>query len=161
MNQSPPIAQVVDEQIRKVQIPMGLIGGDSFIVTPENGRVFTVIVPEGEIGGNYINIVVPDEALAVEPEEDSRKLKVSKATVGAAVVGGIAGAIVLGPLVGLALAGAAAYATTRETGKIGETARKVGDSSYNGMEKAGNWVESKIAKVTGSSSSSSRNINSP
>ena len=114
--------------------------------------MFTVIVPEGEIGGNYISIVVPDEAVAVTHEEDEGKVKVSKAAVGAAVVGGVAGAIVLGPLVGLALAGAAAYATTREHGKIGETARKVGDSSYDGMKKAGDWVGSKISSVTGSSS---------
>lgn len=153
MSHSPPVAQVVDSQIKKVQIPMGLIGGDSFIVTPENGRVFTVVVPEGEIGGNYISIVVPDEAVAVDAEEDPRKLKVSKAAVGAAVVGGIAGAIVLGPLVGLAMAGAAAYATTREHGKIGETARKVGDSSYDGMKKASDWVESKISSATSNSSS--------
>jgi hypothetical protein len=35
----------------RLQIPTGLFAGDTFIVTPDNGRVFTVIVPENAIPG--------------------------------------------------------------------------------------------------------------
>ncbi len=148
------VANVVDSQVTKIQIPLGLKPGDSFIVTPANGRVFTVIVPEGASGGGFIEVIVPDEAESHSVNGQKPFVQISKATVGAAVLAGVVGAIVVGPVVGLVMAGGAAYATTREHGKIGETSRKVGNSSYKGMVSAKNWVEKKVNQHSGNSSSS-------
>jgi hypothetical protein len=49
-------AEIIDNQVQKIQIPCGLQPGDSFIVTPANGRIFTVIVPEGAEPGNFIQV---------------------------------------------------------------------------------------------------------
>ncbi len=144
---SSTVAHVVDSQISRIQIPLGLRPGDSFIVTPTNGRVFTVIVPEGALGGSFIEVIVPDETkLSATNGDKKNSLSISKATVVAAVVAGVVGAVFVGPVVGLLLAGGAAYATTREQGKVGETARKVGDTSYRGMSSAKNWVQKKLSE---------------
>ena len=148
------VANVVDSQVMKIQIPLGLKVGDSFIVTPHNGRVFTVIVPQGASGGGFIEVIVPDEVLSNHADEQKPFVQVSKATVGAAVVAGVIGTVVLGPVIGIVLAGGAAYATTRKEGKIGENARKMGDTSYRGMATAKNWVESKINKSNGNTTTS-------
>jgi len=42
--------------------------------------------------------------------------------------------------------GAAAYCTTREKGKIGETARKVGNGTWDGMSKSKHFIEDKMCK---------------
>lgn len=53
---NPPCADTVgDQEVMKVQIPIGLHPGDSFVVTPPDGRVFTVIVPEGAVAGAYVD----------------------------------------------------------------------------------------------------------
>jgi hypothetical protein len=148
MSQASAVAEVVNSQVMRIQIPIGLSAGDSFIVTPTNGRVFTVIVPEGAPGGSFIQVIVPDEAQAVQPKDG---VKLTKATIGAAVVGGVIGAVVLGPVCGLLLAGGAAYATTREHGKVGEASRKVGDTTYKGLSSAKNWVEKKVNESSSSS----------
>jgi len=54
---NPPAADTVDDQeVMKVQIPNGLYPGDSFVVTPPDGRVFTVVVPEGAVAGTFVDV---------------------------------------------------------------------------------------------------------
>lgn len=118
---------------------MGLNPGESFIVTPANGRSFSVQVPKGAVGGDFIEITIPQDG-------ENKNVSVSKAAVGAAVVGGVVGLIVLGPIGAIVLAGGAAYCTTREEGKIGETARKVGNGTWDGMAKSKNWIEEKMCR---------------
>ena len=150
-----PEAFVVPNQEKKIMIPPGLSPGDTFIYTPENGRSITVVVPENARSGMYLNIVVPDEVLversdADEParkttaSDDSSNIKISKATAGAAIVGGLVGAVVFGPVGAVVLAGGAAYATTRKKGTIGVTARNVGTKTMSGLEKASAWVTKKV-----------------
>jgi hypothetical protein len=139
------------QEITKVQIPLGLVGGDSFVVTPDNGRIFTVIVPEGALGGTFIQVIVPDD----QKTDDSQQpfVKLSKATVGAAVLGGVVGTLLLGPICGVILAGGAAYATTRQQGRIGETSRKAGNSTFRGLSATKRWIESKVTKKNDSGGS--------
>ena len=61
-------------------------------------------------------------------QEASTERKVSGVGTGAAVLGGVAGMVVLGPLGAVAGAGVLAYAATRED-KVGETARSGGEVS--------------------------------
>jgi len=153
-----PEAFVVPNQEKKIMIPPGLNPGDTFIYTPENGRSITVVVPENARSGMYLNIVVPDEVLVERSDaevpvrsrkstsgDDSSNIKISKATAGAAIVGGLVGAVVFGPVGAVVLAGGAAYATTRKKGTIGVTARNVGTKTMSGLEKASAWVAKKVS----------------
>mmetsp|Transcript_18261 Transcript_18261/g.16554 ORF Transcript_18261/g.16554 Transcript_18261/m.16554 type:complete len:152 (-) Transcript_18261:51-506(-) len=136
----------VDSQIMKVSIPSGLKPGDSFIVTPKNGRVFTVIVPEGYVAGKTIEVVVPDEVIIPDDDSDDNHSSVSfkKATVGAAIVGGAIGLCLLGPIGGLCLGGGAAYLASKEKGQAGEVARKAGKTTYKKVVEASKWIDKKI-----------------
>lgn len=147
-----PIAVPVHSQTTKVVVPAGLMPGDTFIYTPENGRSISIVVPDNVRAGTVLNIVIPDEVL-VEPDipnatEDRSNVKFSKATIGAAMVGGLVGAVVLGPIGAVVLGGGAAYASTRKNGKIGSAARKVGDKAFSGIEKAVDWVFKKVDSST-------------
>ena len=105
----------VVNQAMKLQIPRGLSAGDTFIVTPDNGRVFTVIVPENAVAGSYIEVIVPDEVEPLTVNSSSAQndpvITVQKTTAGAALAGALVGTLLLGPIVGILLAGGAAYAT--------------------------------------------------
>lgn len=158
-SQPTAVAQAVESQVTNVQIPLGLNPGDSFIVTPENGRVFTVIVPEGSSGGTFIQVIVPDEVESVHSQE--KFVKVSKATLGAAVVGGVIGTLILGPIGGLIVGGGAAYATTRKQGKIGEGARKVGNTAYKGFTSVGKWCKTEIDSARERSNASTGTTTAP
>jgi hypothetical protein len=94
----------------KIRIPRGLRTGDTFIVTQDDGRVFTVVIPEGAIPGGEIEVIVPDEITTAQGTTDEISLK--KSTAGAALAGAVVGTLILGPIGGLVLAGGAAYATT-------------------------------------------------
>ena len=102
-------------QAMRLQIPRGLSAGDTFVVTPDNGRVFTVIVPENAVAGSYIEVIVPDEVEPVTVDSSSAQndpvLTVHKTTAGAALAGALLGTLLMGPIVGILLAGGAAYAT--------------------------------------------------
>lgn len=148
-----PEATPVPSQEEKVLIPAGLNPGDTFIYTPKDGRSITVVVPANARPGTYLNIVVPDEILVERSDgaelpkfsTDNNNFKINKATAGAALVGGVVGAIVFGPVGAVVLAGGAAYATTRKKGSIGVTARKVGNQTMGGIEKASKWVTKKMS----------------
>jgi hypothetical protein len=159
-------AYPVESQVSKILIPPGLSPGDTFIYTPENGRAITVVVPEGSSPGTYINIVSPDEVVVAADSKkqpagatgrpvrsvssrnkdgvgistDSQNINIGKATAGAALIGGVLGAVVLGPIGALVLAGGAAYATTRKKGNVGKSARKVGTAAFEGVEKGVDWI---------------------
>jgi hypothetical protein len=109
-----PVDSPINQTMR-LQIPNGLYAGDTFAVTPDNGRVFTVIVPENALPGSYIEVVVPTEGQWTSPvDANGRKTvnpSMNKATAGAALVGGVVGTLLLGPVVGILLAGGAAFAT--------------------------------------------------
>mmetsp|Transcript_29327 Transcript_29327/g.65849 ORF Transcript_29327/g.65849 Transcript_29327/m.65849 type:complete len:175 (-) Transcript_29327:117-641(-) len=151
-----PSAVRVTSQELKVKIPSGLNPGDSFLHTPQNGQTFTVIVPEGASGGQFISIIMPDEVTGVVDTEagnssiscEGGSIKISKAAAGAGLVGGIVGACVLGPIGALALGAGAIYCTTRADGRIGSPSRDVGAKAYSGAEKAKNWIVKKMNTPT-------------
>lgn len=155
-----PIAHPVtsSEQVIQVQVPAGHGPGDTFICYPGgNGRPFTVIVPDGAMGGAYLEVIVPDAAEvdkktssaagASAEQNENDFLRIRKSTLAAGVAGGLVGAVLLGPIGAVVIGGASAYATTRQSGKIGETARKVGDFTYDKAATAKNWTETKLRTV--------------
>ena len=69
-------------------------------------------------------------------------VSISKASIGAGVVGWACGYFVpIGPYSSSVLAAAAVYATGQR-GQIGATARTVGRKTYNGMEDGYKWLRS-------------------
>jgi hypothetical protein len=46
----------VDSPVQKVQVPIGLKAGETFIHTFSNERVVTVTVPVGVTGGQFIEV---------------------------------------------------------------------------------------------------------
>eukprot|EP01034_Spumella_vulgaris_P024507 gene24507-30861_t len=151
MYQPAAIAEpVVDEPLAtKVQIPLNLVAGDTFTVTTDEGRLLSVTVPEGAIGGSWIQVIVPSEQFDEMMNNNEKKpfLRITKATLGAAVVGVVVGSIVMGPVGGIVLGGACAYATTRENSKIGDFSRKWGNRVYSGMVKTKRFIERKLKKL--------------
>ena len=138
-------AQAVSgNKIMRLEIPNGLRPGDTFLVTPPQGHVFTVIVPQGGVPGAWIEVVVPDETVpAVEANadggnSDDAEFRMKKSTAGAALAGGLVGVLILGPLGAVIGAAGAAYATTRKEGKMGEMARDIGIKTYYGVAKIKN-----------------------
>ena len=108
-------ASRVVSQAMRLQIPRGLMAGDTFIVTPDTGRVFTVIVPENALPGSFIEVIVPDEIttgfVSADDNPSSVNMSVNKTRAGAALAGALIGTFLMGPIVGIIFAGGAAYAT--------------------------------------------------
>ena len=147
MNRDVPVATLVDEPVKRVQIPHGMRPGDSFVVT-EFGTPFTVVVPEGVTGGSFVNVYVPQEATVVESDSKG-KFKVDKSMAGAAVVGGVVGLVLFGPIVGAVLAGGAAFAASQknQNNDVGKAVRKAGKETFKAMEKGKKWVEKNIVCI--------------
>mmetsp|Transcript_24089 Transcript_24089/g.26360 ORF Transcript_24089/g.26360 Transcript_24089/m.26360 type:complete len:158 (+) Transcript_24089:114-587(+) len=148
-----PIATVVEDPIKRIQVPPNCKAGDSFIVT-DYGVPFTVIVPEGATPGAYLNVVVPQEATVVGADDTNTqntrgKLKIDKAVAGAAILGVVVGTLVAGPIIGVIAAGGAAFAASQKDGDISKTVRDVGKKTYDGLNSAKKWVEKRIHCVDG------------
>ena len=152
MNVITPEANVVEDPVKIIQIPPNLRPGDSFIVHPDHGSPFTVIVPEGAVSGAYIKVIVPTDATVVHEAggdgKKSDKIEVDKATAGAALAAGVVGLVVFGTIGGVVMAGGAAYvAATQPNSKVGKAVRNVGQTTYSSANKAKNWVGKQIKKL--------------
>lgn len=102
-------------------------------------------------------MIVPDEV----NKESSSNIRISKAAIGAAIVVGATGALVIGPITGAVLAAGAVYATSKK-GKVGEMSRKAGSEAYEGIEKgtrkAVAWSAKQIRKLENIDNDNQRKI---
>lgn len=109
-----PTAQMVDNNILKVQIPAGKYPGDSFTVKPVHGSPILITVPPGYQPGQLIDVVLSADAIptseAREFSETETSVTMKKTVVGAAVAGTVLGSCLLGPILGLCIGAGAAYA---------------------------------------------------
>lgn len=105
-----------------------------------------------------------------ETPNHSAKLGTTRQIQGAAVAGGVAGLVLLGPAAGLLAAGGAVLATTNGKGEVGKAARTTGDSvsdlgrrlkkferkhsikekSSKGIVKGCDWVSKRLSNEKGS-----------
>jgi hypothetical protein len=124
-----------------------------------DGNIYEVIIPPNAGAGQTIHVVLPSAspapivptAVAVPVASGSAShVSASNASsteavpkehtsagraMGAAGFAAVVGTLVIGPVAGVALAGAAVYATTRSDG-VGEASRAVGEATLTTVDKA-------------------------
>lgn len=148
-SQGVPIARPLSDPSIRVQIPAGLSPGDQFIVHLENGSCFTVIIPTGSLPGQYLDIIVPHETQVAAPArtpDSNSEIKLSKAQIGMAGAGAAAGLLFAGPITACALAGAGAYAASRD-GVAGHTAKEMGKQAFDFGVKAAELAKQKLGEA--------------
>lgn len=111
--------------------------GEPMHVRMDDGRVFTVIIPENYRPGDQMAVTIPrtpaDGAVITTTTETST-FTTNQRAIGAAATGAIVGTLLVGPLVGVVVAGAAVYATTRDD-QFGDAARGMGGLACQAYEK--------------------------
>lgn len=126
-----------------VCVPEGAPPGTKIAVTAPDGRNFELTVPPNTRAGDLIEVHMLRERdrVAVSPPVSGGAPVLGGAPSGArtAMAAGVAavcvGTLIIGPVTGLACAGAAVYATTRGDA-IGDAARAVGVASLAAYSKA-------------------------
>ena len=133
------------QTVLAVQLPPRAAANDRIQVRTPDGRTVEIVVPTGCVGGQSINVVIDNNVTSHSSTtvHDNAYTNTSerstRAAIGAAAAAAVVGVILIGPVTGVIVAGAAIYATTRED-SIGDAARKSGVvacSAYDfGMQKA-------------------------
>lgn len=132
----------IEERVVTIQIPTGVQSGSKLNIPLENGKTYEIIIPPNMNAGDIIHVRIPSETddstqpiTINETQTAPVNHSSSKVAVGAAAVGAVLGILVLGPVTGAIVAGAAVYATTRSD-KIGDAARGTGKVACNAYDKA-------------------------
>lgn len=81
--------------------------------------------------GSEVEYGLPASNVDAPSEDEARRRGTNRQVGGAAVVAGIAGALLMGPVLGLAAAGGAAAVAARNGGRAGDVARASGDAVTN------------------------------
>jgi hypothetical protein len=149
-----PTARPVTDPTIRVQIPEGCGPGSRFNVRLDSGMQVQVTVPAGMHAGQFIDIIVPHESPASAPGggggggggEGTGEVRLSKAQVGLAGAGAVAGLVLAGPLTACALAGAGAYAASRDDA-TGATAKALGDRAFDMGKRAAAAAKAKAIEM--------------
>lgn len=133
-----------------VEIPEGCHPGSKFNVQAPDGRNFQLVVPQGTRPGDLIEVHLAPETTFTTPSAPPMSASApaggaaqaptshsagAKAAMAAGVAAVVVGTLVVGPVTGIACAGAAVYATTRDDA-IGDAARALGSASIAAYGKA-------------------------
>lgn len=137
MSATLPVATPVQpdgEMILSVTLPPGAQPGHALSIAAPDGRMFEIVVPPNCYPGQTINVVVDGNVTSgssthvadvttspVQPTDP----KSNRAVIGAAAAAAVTGALLVGPVTGVCVAGAAVYASTRND-EVGDMARKIG-----------------------------------
>jgi hypothetical protein len=140
MEHLPVATPIGGEVVISVTIPNGVLPGQPLNVQAPDGRMFQIIVPQDVRAGQTINVVVDNSAQSGSsttmaagggsssamsmPPVNPTDPRSNRAAIGAAAAAAVAGTLIIGPVTGVCVAGAALYATTRED-EVGQIARQV------------------------------------
>ena len=132
--------EALDQRIYSITIPENVHGGDAIVVlvpnVTDNSRPITVSQSEQTF---YPVAPEPIQAENVTPLESSTQVStnVSKnaVAIGATTTALVLGTLVIGPVTGIVVAGAALYATTRSD-SIGNVSRSIGHASVASYRKS-------------------------
>ncbi len=137
------------QHLLQIRVPEGVYAGSNLNVQAEDGKLFAIVVPNGvgpgdtlcvdirEAGPGATSVVVttPESKEVVDANSDHSSFSGSRAALGAAAVGAVVGTLLIGPITGVVVAGAALYATTRDD-KLGGAARATGSGAVTVFDKA-------------------------
>ena len=147
-----PVARPQSDPTIRVQIPAGVAPGSSFVVRLDTGEQFAVSCPAGSRPGDYLDIIVPHRegsgagGAAAAAGSGSESVTLSKAQVGLAGAGAAAGLLLAGPITAVALAGAGAYAASKD-GAAGATAKEFGKKAFDFGTKAAAMAKEKLTEA--------------
>ena len=140
-----PVARPASDPTIRVQIPIGVAPGSPFLVRLDSGESFSVICPQSSRPGDWLDIVIPHSDRGSGGGGGgggAGELKVSKAQLGLAGAGAAAGLLLAGPLTAVALAGAGAYAASKEG-----SAREAGKKAFEWGSKAAAVAKDKLIEA--------------
>lgn len=133
----------------QIRVPEGVYAGSNLNVQAEDGKLFAIVVPDGvgpgdtlcvdirDAGPGATSVVVttPESTAVARADSSASSFSGSRAALGAAAVGAVVGTLLIGPITGVVVAGAALYATTRDD-KVGGAARATGTGAVTIFDKA-------------------------
>lgn len=127
-----------------VVIPEGSMPGSTINVRTDDERLFAVTIPPGYEPGQSLIIEIQDDAeggaTVVIADDGSGMTTGAKASLGAAAVGAVIGCLLIGPITGVVVGGAALYASTRND-DVGKAARAAGGVAVQAASKTAEVAE--------------------
>ena len=150
-------------------LPAGTQPGQNLTVSAPDGRLFTIVIPPGCHAGQTINVVVDNNVASGSTTQLSHPINdqpiattdpsSNRAALGAAGLAAVAGALMVGPVTGVCVAGAALYATTRND-EVGTAARQAGSAACYAFDAAKKYgVFDKIKTVGAATLEKAQQIN--
>lgn len=129
-------------QLMAVVIPPNCHPGQPLNIQTPDGRLFNIIIPNGTQPGQTLTVEILEDAQGgshVIVAEDTVTTtnaphESNKAALGAAAVGAVIGTLLIGPITGIVVAGAALYASTRND-QIGDATRSTGSAAVSAYGK--------------------------
>jgi hypothetical protein len=95
-------------------VPQGAVPGSNLTIQAEDGRLFSIIIPEGVRAGDLLTVDIRDgdtggsTVVRAEPASTGQldttagsSSAGSKAALGAAAVGAVVGTLLIGPITGI------------------------------------------------------------
>jgi hypothetical protein len=123
-------------QLMAVVIPPNCYPGQPLNIQTPDGRVFNIVIPNGTQPGQTLTVEILENEggsqviVAEDTVATSSAHETNKAALGAAAVGAVIGTLLIGPITGVVVAGAALYASTRSD-KIGDATRSTGSAAVS------------------------------
>ena len=126
----------VEDELETIEcvVPSEAIPGTSINVQTPDGRIYSVVVPEGYKAGDKLRVSVSHSSGEAQVVSAKKEYSTATKTIGAAATGAVIGTLLVGPVVGIVVAGAAVYATTRDD-QVGDVARNVGSYAASAFDK--------------------------
>lgn len=131
-----PVPQTSHSQLMNVIIPENCYPGNELHIQTPDGRIFNIIIPNGTQPGQTLTVEILDDAqggsqvIIAEDTVSNLRNDSTTAALGAATVGAVIGTLLIGPITGIVVAGAALYASTRSD-NIGDATRATGSAAVS------------------------------
>jgi len=141
-----PVARPQSDPTIRVQIPTGVAAGGQFVVRLESGENFAVTAPPGSRPGDFLDIIIPPHtppSAGGGSDISADNVKLTKAQIGLAGAGAAAGLLLAGPITACALAGAGAYAASKD----GTAAKEMGKKAFDFGKRAAEAAKEKLTEA--------------
>jgi hypothetical protein len=157
----------IDHEMETIEctVPAGITSGELMNVQTQDGRIYSVQVPQGYSSGDLLRVAVTrscSDGDSVQVMSQQHSYSNTQQTIGVAAASAIVGTLLVGPIVGVVVAGVAVYASTRDD-QIGDVARGVGGAAMSAFDKGNELatryhVKEKFAAATSATMSKLKEI---